>query len=408
MERLPCGSGSGFSAVEAAIHLARYGAARQLCAGKRVLDVACGEGYGSWLMAQWGAVELHGVDVAADAVAKADATFRAPGLRFQCRPAETIADAFEAGHFDLAVSLETIEHLEDPVAFLSGLRRVVAPDGAIVVSCPNDHWYYREPHQRNPFHVRKYTFDEFREMAEAVLGPAAGYLMGAVLGGYVNWPVSDPVTGCTATSYQAMLHARDVHNMALVPSEEVVSWQNCSYFLGVWGADPARAAGGVGYLSSMDSAEAPVRLQQVDGLRAAYEALRREMVGELRREGMRRAALVAERDFIRDELVRRRDELRGCEAELVRHREETRRQEEEAARHAAEAARLRDELEAHEASRADQQAEAVRALARVRSDHDAVLTALRQQEAYYRSMAVVRLRAAAGRLARRLGLVSRS
>ena len=60
-ERLQFGSEMAYNAMDAAEHLARYAMLRSICVGKRVLDVACGEGYGSYLLAQWGAASVTAV-----------------------------------------------------------------------------------------------------------------------------------------------------------------------------------------------------------------------------------------------------------------------------------------------------------------------------------------------------------
>ncbi|MFR1593624.1 MAG: class I SAM-dependent methyltransferase, partial [Christensenellales bacterium] len=63
IERLDFSGKGKYSAVEATIHLNRYAMARPYVAGKRVLDVASGEGYGSFLLRRWGAESVEGIDV---------------------------------------------------------------------------------------------------------------------------------------------------------------------------------------------------------------------------------------------------------------------------------------------------------------------------------------------------------
>src|SRR5437899_9658571 len=104
MERLPLTGTHGFSAVEAAIHLNRYLTARSVCRGKTVLDVACGEGYGAYLMAEcWGAGEVHGVDVSPDAVARARDLLVSPRVTYHCGAAEDLEAMFRPARFDLVV-----------------------------------------------------------------------------------------------------------------------------------------------------------------------------------------------------------------------------------------------------------------------------------------------------------------
>ncbi len=158
IERLSFAETQAYSAVEAAIHLCRYSLAQRLCAGKTVLDISCGEGYGSALMAtHWGAAEVHGVDISEEAIGCARERFGAEHVTFHCRPADDLDEVFEAESFALIVCLETMEHVPDAGRLLASLRRLLKPDGVLVLTCPNDWWYYPTPAEGNPYHVRKFT-----------------------------------------------------------------------------------------------------------------------------------------------------------------------------------------------------------------------------------------------------------
>ena len=133
-------------------HLARYLLAAQLASGRRVLDAACGEGYGTALLAAAGTSSAVGVDVDGATVAHARRRY---GLEFV--QADIAALPFEDDGFDLVVSFETIEHVQDPEAVLAELRRVLAPDGLLVISTPNKLEYLVQ----NEFHVREFTHEEF-------------------------------------------------------------------------------------------------------------------------------------------------------------------------------------------------------------------------------------------------------
>jgi SAM-dependent methyltransferase len=141
-------------------HLARYRLAAQLAPGRRVLDVACGEGYGSALLAAAGAGTVVGVDLDPATVEHARTRH---GI--DARAGDVRALPFEDGSFDLVVSFETIEHVEEPERALDELARVVAPDGLVVVSTPNSRQYLVE----NPFHVREFEHAEFVELLQARL-----------------------------------------------------------------------------------------------------------------------------------------------------------------------------------------------------------------------------------------------
>ncbi len=144
--------------LTSAEHFARYLFASGFCAGKRVLDVACGAGYGSYILKILGAAHVVGLDSDAVAVALARRNYQAAGLEFRAGD----ATAWEApdAPFDVIVSFETLEHVSDPEVLLKNLRRQLAPQGLFLISCPHD---ARSPWP-SPFHLRHYTYHEFRDL----------------------------------------------------------------------------------------------------------------------------------------------------------------------------------------------------------------------------------------------------
>jgi GT2 family glycosyltransferase/ubiquinone/menaquinone biosynthesis C-methylase UbiE len=116
----------------------RYCFARDLCAGKEVLEVASGEGYGTALLAGV-ARRIVGVEINAAAVARARVAYPAANLEFVQAGATALplADAT----FDVVVSFATLEHLRERCAFLTEIRRVLRPGGVLVVSAPDPEVY---------------------------------------------------------------------------------------------------------------------------------------------------------------------------------------------------------------------------------------------------------------------------
>lgn len=146
-------------------HWHRYAFAAQFARGKRVLDAACGEGYGSALLARHGA-EVVGVDVSEDAIAHARARYgEHPGLRFVHADC-TQLDDFDGPGFDLVVSFETLEHLAEQDRMLAGFARLLEDDGLLLVSSPDKRTYSDERGYSNEFHVREL----YRHELEALLG----------------------------------------------------------------------------------------------------------------------------------------------------------------------------------------------------------------------------------------------
>jgi SAM-dependent methyltransferase len=149
-------------------HWHRYVFARRLAANKRVLDAACGEGYGSALLADV-AADVVGVDIDADSVAHARTRYAAkPRLRYERADATSLK--FPDGAFDLVVSFETLEHLAAQERLIAGFSRVLADDGVLVISSPDKRTYSELAGCRNEFHVREL----YREELLALLKPYFG------------------------------------------------------------------------------------------------------------------------------------------------------------------------------------------------------------------------------------------
>src|SRR5271169_2245284 len=113
----------------------RYRFACSFVSGKRVLDVACGSGYGSALLSQEvGATCVMGVDASWEAL-NAARRFLAPGnVGFALSDAEQLP--FCDGGFDVIVSMETLEHLRHPEVFLRELGRLLCAGGKAIISTP--------------------------------------------------------------------------------------------------------------------------------------------------------------------------------------------------------------------------------------------------------------------------------
>nr|VFK11761.1 MAG: Methyltransferase domain-containing protein [Candidatus Kentron sp. LPFa] len=251
IERLSLAGDMPYDPVEAAIHLVRYQLAIPYCAGKRVLDVACGEGYGALFLKRNGAASVDAVDVSPEAISVAKSLFSEEGVNFHECAAEQVDELFAEQSFDLIISLETIEHLSQPERFLVALKKLAEPDAAIIISCPNDHWYYPSDEEKNPFHVRKYTFDEFRELTTAILGNQAIWGIGAPIGGFANTLLAEASDGHTQLD---MLQHRSITNALLLPNKEEIksTAENCSYFFGIWRADGSNFEGLSAFVFSMN------------------------------------------------------------------------------------------------------------------------------------------------------------
>ena len=142
-------------------HVHRYLVARELVAGRDVLDVACGEGYGSTLLASI-ARSVVGVDIAPEAVAHARAKYLLPNLRFI--EGDCTALPLDSASVDVVVSFETLEHHDRHTEMLREIRRVLRPGGLLIMSSPNRPENSPPGSPPNPYHVKELDFDEFSSL----------------------------------------------------------------------------------------------------------------------------------------------------------------------------------------------------------------------------------------------------
>jgi 2-polyprenyl-3-methyl-5-hydroxy-6-metoxy-1,4-benzoquinol methylase len=147
-------------------HLAVYEWIGARVAGLRVVDLACGEGYGSAVLAR-GARDVVGVDANPQAYEHARLRYEAPNLRFARDMVERFREPCDA-----VVFLQTIEHVHDPGGVLDNARAMLPPGGTAYVSTPNVLTLAPPGAQRsgNPWHLREYRADEFRALCEAHFG----------------------------------------------------------------------------------------------------------------------------------------------------------------------------------------------------------------------------------------------
>ncbi|MEJ7670694.1 MAG: class I SAM-dependent methyltransferase [Casimicrobiaceae bacterium] len=144
-------------------HWHRYAEAAHLARGKRVLDAASGEGYGSFLLAD-GARFVVGIDISSEAVTHARARYARPNLVFT--QASVTQLPLRDASIDLVISFETVEHLSKQREMLAEFRRVLAPDGVLVISSPNRPVYNEEAAVENHFHVKELDRAEFSTLLD--------------------------------------------------------------------------------------------------------------------------------------------------------------------------------------------------------------------------------------------------
>lgn len=140
-------------------HLSRYRWACQWATGGRCLDLGCGTGYGSRILASSGAVTVTGMDISEEALDAARSYGELRNLEFLIGDA-TMAATLSRSKFDLITCFEVIEHVVDPGIVLTQIRSLLTEDGVALVSTPNADIGYSD----NPFHLCEMRSDQFRAL----------------------------------------------------------------------------------------------------------------------------------------------------------------------------------------------------------------------------------------------------
>jgi len=146
-------------------HWHRYAFAMALVEGKRVLDAACGEGFGADLLAGK-AASVQAIDIDAASVEHARQRYGSKNnLDFQ-QADVTQLDALPSDRFDVIVSFETLEHVMEQDRMLAGFYRLLKKDGVLLISTPDKKNYTDATGVVNPHHVRELYFDEFSALLD--------------------------------------------------------------------------------------------------------------------------------------------------------------------------------------------------------------------------------------------------
>jgi SAM-dependent methyltransferase len=204
-------------------HLAVYDWIAGRVAGLRVLDMACGEGYGSDVLAR-GAGMVVGLDANPEAHEHARLRYRRVNLRFERGMVENFG---EPESYDAVVFLQTIEHVQDPGAVLTHIRELLAPGGVAYVSTPNVLTLAPAGQSRsdNPWHIKEYRAEEFRRLCESVFDRVellglfhARKLRAHAVALALGWDAVHPRLGLTNRFYDRFTPAISARDFALRPS----------------------------------------------------------------------------------------------------------------------------------------------------------------------------------------------
>ena len=164
-------------------HLHRYALACEFVKGKRVLDIASGEGYGGHLLSKT-AHKVTGVDISEEAVFHANKKYGSKtNLTYQVGSASAIP--LEDASVDIVTSFETLEHTTEHAEFLKEIKRVLIPGGMLIMSTPDTILYkVREP--INPHHLKELTTEEFKELINSNFLHAEFFNQRCLIGSFIT------------------------------------------------------------------------------------------------------------------------------------------------------------------------------------------------------------------------------
>ncbi|HLY62734.1 MAG TPA: methyltransferase domain-containing protein [Terriglobia bacterium] len=142
-------------------HIVRYRFAARLVEGGRVLDVACGTGYGSSILAEK-AMSVVGIDYSFETIRYARKNYSSPNLNFSVGDCRSLP--FQNESFGVAVMYEAIEHIAEQEQCLAEIRRILDPRGILILSTPNTARPTKVIEEDNPFHSKELTEREFTDL----------------------------------------------------------------------------------------------------------------------------------------------------------------------------------------------------------------------------------------------------
>ena len=163
-------------------HLHRYKIAEMFCKDKSVLDIACGEGYGTNLLSKL-AKTVAGVDIDNQTILEAKIKYTSPNIQFA--QGDTSNIPFPDSTFDVVVSFETIEHHDKHDEMIKEIKRVLKPNGIIIISTPDKYVYTDLKGTINKFHIKELYKKEFIDLIKTYFSYATILNQKFITGSYI-------------------------------------------------------------------------------------------------------------------------------------------------------------------------------------------------------------------------------
>jgi len=143
-------------------HIHRYAFAYQFVKNKRVIDLACGEGYGSNMLAE-SARYVLGIDIDEQTIKHAKRKYKRENLDF-IRGDITSLPINEKDKFDVIICFEAIEHIIAQREVLREIKRLLKPEGLLIISTPNKDFFENSGFPKREFHLKELSFKEFNDL----------------------------------------------------------------------------------------------------------------------------------------------------------------------------------------------------------------------------------------------------
>ncbi len=226
------------SSLEALEHRHRYEAVRRFCAGRRILDLCCGVGYGSAIVAAE-ARSVLGVDLSRDAIDEAERTFgHLDGVSFACGDAvEWLEDADRMRDVDVLLCFEGVEHIAEKERLLDALVAVAGSGTTVIFSVPNSRRYEED----NAFHLNNFDREAVDRWAARFATPAEIWEQWHAQGSYIGRepaPATPPAPLLAPVPAEARPHGWATHYLVLVNADTAEADESARMS---WAVEPVNA-----------------------------------------------------------------------------------------------------------------------------------------------------------------------
>ena len=142
-------------------HLHRYSFAQQFVGKKDVLELGCGEGYGTYSLSK-SANSIIGIDIDEKTIHHAQKKYINDNLEFQIGSVTELPEFNKK--FDVIICFEVIEHIEEHTKLLKSIKNLLNPSGILLISTPNTDVYSKNKSSKNPHHVKELSLDELNKL----------------------------------------------------------------------------------------------------------------------------------------------------------------------------------------------------------------------------------------------------